>query len=276
MTGELALEVHGARGSTAVSGPAFARYGGNTTCFATVLADGHHLIVDAGSGLGRVQAAWEAGGRRAFEGTLLLTHFHWDHIQGLPTFAPLFEASTRLHIVASPPEGMTVEEALDGAMRPPWFPVRFRDVPARVTYEVAGEGPASVGAVQVTAARLRHPGGALGFRIVRGGRALVVATDVEGGEPEHDRALRMLADGAAVLVHDAQYTPAEYVAGKQGWGHSTWELAVAMASAAGVGRLVLTSHEPRRSDEQLDAIVASAQRVFPETTAAAEGARIIL
>jgi phosphoribosyl 1,2-cyclic phosphodiesterase len=276
VTDGLAIEVHGARGSTGVSGPAFARHGGNTTCFAAVLADGYHLIVDAGTGLGRVQAGWEAGPRAPFEGTLLLTHFHWDHIQGLPTFAPLFDTSTRLHIVASPPPGVSIEEALDGAIRPPWFPVRFRDVPARVTYEEAGEAVMGVGGVQVTATRTHHPGGALGFRIAYGDRALLVATDHEGGDPRHDAALRSLAEGATVLLHDAQYTPAEYAAGQQGRGHSTWEHAVGAASAARVERLILTSHDPQRTDEQVDAIVAAARGAFPRTKAAAEGQRIIL
>jgi len=263
------LAVHGARGSAAVSGAPFARYGGSTTSFATRLPDGHHVLFDCGSGLGRLQA--ELAADRPFEATVFLTHFHWDHLQGLATFAPLYEPSTRLHFVAVPPEGMTIAEALDGVIRPPWFPARFRDAPATVTYEPLGEQAVRLGSIEVVGARLSHPGGVTGYRFECGGRALVLATDVEVGTGTHEASFRSLADGADVLIHDAQYTPAEYEATKRGWGHSTWEEAARAAVECGASRLVLTSHDTARTDDQVDMIVAAARAIHPETEGAFEG-----
>lgn len=263
------LAVHGARGSAPVSGPAFARCGGNTTCFATRLADGHHVLFDCGSGLGRMQE--ELSAARPFEATIFLTHFHWDHLQGLPTFAPLYESSTRLHFVAVPPEGMSIAEALDGVIRPPWFPVRFKDAPAIVTYEPLGEQTVRLGNLEVVGAPLAHPGGVTGYRIESDGRALVLATDVEAEAGTHEASFRSLADGVAVLVHDAQYTPAEYREAKRGWGHSTWEDAARAAVECGASRLVLTSHDTTRTDDQVDALVAAARAIHPATEGAFEG-----
>ena len=107
VTGALAIEVHGARGSTAVSGRPFLRYGGNTTCFSITLPDGHHVIIDAGTGLGRLQRQVADSGSLAIDATILLTHVHWDHIQGLPSFAPLYEPGSRIRIIASAPDGRT-------------------------------------------------------------------------------------------------------------------------------------------------------------------------
>lgn len=255
-----------------MSGPAFAKYGGHTTCFEIVLPDGHHLIFDGGSGLLRLQATLaESGEQRPFEATIFLSHFHWDHIQGLPFFAPLYVPTTRILGVAAPPAGHTVDSALDEVLRPPWFPVALHDAPADLTFEVLTPSPVRVGDVEVTGVPLNHPGGVTGYRIAVGGRLLVIATDVEAGDPAGDAALRRLADGADVLVHDAQYTPEEWATTRQGWGHSTWEHATAVATAAGVGRLVLTSHDPERTDEGVDAILHAARGRFAATEAAAQG-----
>jgi ribonuclease BN (tRNA processing enzyme) len=161
-------------------------------------------------------------------------------------------------------------------MRPPWWPVPFSDVQAKVTWETLPAGPLKVGPIEVRGARLRHPGGVVAYRLEHRARAVVVATDVEGGEPKHDAAIRALADGAAVLVHDAQYRPEEYRDGREGWGHSTWEHASSVARDAGVEHLVLTSHEPNRTDDGVDAIVAEARAVFPSVEAAYEGQQIPL
>src|SRR5690606_34545101 len=128
-----------------------------------------------------------------------------------------------------------------------------------------------IGDIAVVGAPLPHPGGVTGYRLEWGGRALVLATDVEVGAGTHEASFRSLADGVEVLIHDAQYTPAEYRAAKRGWGHSTWEEAARAAVECGAPRLVLTSHDTTRTDDQVDAIVAAARAIHPATDGAFEG-----
>jgi len=266
------LHVHGVRGSTPVSGPAFARYGGHTSCFSIRLGPAELLIVDCGTGLLSLQEELHALGMTdGLHATVLLTHFHWDHIQGLPFFGPVYDSSARFHIIASSPDDMTIEEALEGAIRPPWFPLGFSDWPAEFTFEELSEEPLSIGGLKVRSTALLHPGGVQAYRIEHGDRSIVLATDVQAGDAEADRELRSLARNASVLIHDAQYTAEEWSGAHEGWGHSTWEHAVAVAHDAGVERLILTSHDPSRSDADVDALVVAARPAFPALEAAFPG-----
>ena len=272
----LQLLVHGARGSAPVSGPQFAHYGGYTSCFEVVSPDAHRLIIDCGSGLRCLEAGLEKRGEQAapFEATVLLTHFHWDHIQGLPFFGPLYRPTTRLHFVASPPQGFDVAAALASVLRPPWFPVDFLESGAQLSFQTLSDGPLSIGSLEITSSGLNHPGGVTGYRVAHDGGVLVTATDVEAASEESRFAVARFAEGATVLLHDAQYTPAEYEASRRGWGHSTWQHATRVAADAGVGRLVVTSHDPTRTDEQVAEIVGLARAEFRATEAAFEGQRI--
>jgi len=269
----------GVRGSVPVSGPQYQRYGGATTCFEVDLEDnpgifeGHRLLIDAGTGALSINSEPFTGPRHF---TILLTHLHWDHTLALPFFAPLYQPQNQFDFFGHRADGqlageMSIDDAIEAVMQPPWFPVSFRSAPAEKRFHHLEGEPFTIEDISVSYARLYHPQGVTGYRLERDGAVLVVATDVEHGDADSDQAVRELARDADVLIYDAQYHPQEYQDGKIGWGHSTWQAAVDLARQASVERLVLTSHDPARADEEVDAIVAQAREQFPDTEAAAEG-----
>ena len=267
MPNDLTIQFHGVRGSLATPGLATAHVGGNTSCV-EVRAGDTRIVLDAGSGLRALGDTLITRGPT--ETTILLSHLHWDHIQGLPFFVPLFVPGNRIKIVSGPNGIMPLHEALRRQMSAPFFPVAFDELGADVVArEVRASSTFHVGPVRVHAVKLNHPDPVYGYRLEHGGRSIVYATDTEHFACV-DPALRRLAAGADVLVYDAQYTPEEYP-GKVGWGHSTWTAGVELARAAGVGQLVLFHHDPRRSDAQVAEIEARAQAQFPSTIAAREG-----
>jgi phosphoribosyl 1,2-cyclic phosphodiesterase len=229
------------------------------------------LLIDAGTGALTLNGEL-AGGPTRF--SILLTHLHWDHTLALPFFGPLYDPRNCFDFYGTPPDGMGIEDAIDAVMQPPWFPVSFRSAGAEKYFHHLNGAPFTIADIEISHARLYHPQGVTGYRLQRERSVLVVATDVEHGDPLSDRAVRQLAAGADVLIYDAQYYPEEHVRTKKGWGHSTWEAAVALAEDAGVGRLLLTSHDPSRTDESIDRIVSQARARFPNTDAVAEGMKI--
>lgn len=265
--------VHGTRGSVAVGGVPFERYGGATICLAAELEPDHFLVLDAGTGIREFQRT--IPGDRPLRFSFLLSHYHWDHLLGLPFFRPLYESQHRIDFYAHPSERHSVERSIAGVLQPPWFPVPLEDTSAEKHYHDVGEDPWQLGSLTVHAARLHHPQGVTGYRIAGKRSSLVFATDVEAGEPASDDRLSDLAAHASVLVHDAQYLPDEY-GGHLGWGHSTWEHAVRAAQRADVKRLVLISHDPDRTDEGVDALLSRARAVFPNTDAAYPGMQLTL
>ncbi len=262
----------GVRGSIASPGALTAGVGGNTSCVEVRCGD-ELLILDAGTGLRGLGDELLRRGQRRVE--LLLSHLHWDHVQGLPFFVPLYLPGTEL-VLHGPAFGRgRLERALSRQMSAPGFPVDFADVGASVSLVERRHGSRfAIGDVKVTAAKLNHPGGVLGYRIEYAGRTLVYATDTEHYRCV-DPALRDLAQGADVLVYDAQYTPEEYRGelgpSKVGWGHSTFESGAELCGAAGVKQLVLFHHDPRRSDAAVEAIEDRARALLPGTIAAREG-----
>jgi len=224
------------------------------------------LLIDCGTGLRHVDVD-PAGPGVNFD--ILFSHFHWDHIEGLGFLAPIFMEQHHFSFYGHP-EGMTVREALEGALCPPWFPIALSDTPSAKTYQRLETESFTIGDVQVTPCALNHPQGVLGYRFDRAGKSIAFATDHEAGDPAIDAALLDWARGADVLVHDAQYTDDDYEA-HRGWGHSTWHRAVDTAIAAGVGRLVTISHAPTRTDDELDALTAIARKRFPNTEAGRAG-----
>lgn len=268
----------GVRGSIASPGEDTVLVGGNTSCVEVRCGD-ERIVLDAGTGLRGLGARMmtEAGGRgaAALRATVLLSHYHWDHIQGLPFFVPLYVPGTELRVVGQRTGLLTLRETLAHQMSAPVFPVRLDEIGARLEGTEALPGAdLRIGEARVRTAKGNHPGGVLAYRVDFDGRSVVYATDTEPFGAV-DPALVRLAEGADVLVHDAQYTPAEYPS-KVGWGHSTYLDAAALAREAGVDTLVLYHHDPARDDAGVLALEAAARAVHPRTVAAREGGRIEL
>jgi phosphoribosyl 1,2-cyclic phosphodiesterase len=267
----------GVRGSIASPGPHTAAVGGNTSCVEITTPSGDVIILDAGTGIRALGD--DLVRRKVGAAHLLLSHLHWDHIQGLPFFVPAWLPSSRLEIVGARSTGtpeLGLEASLSLQMQPPHFPVRLSDMRSQLAFREVDSGDVvSVGDATIRAARLNHPGGVMGYRVEAGGRAIVYATDTEHFANGPDRDLIALARGADVLIYDAMYTDAEHTT-RVGWGHSTWNAGVAVADAAGVDRLVLFHHDPGRTDAQVDAIERQAAIHRPGTVAAREGLEVRL
>ncbi len=272
----LSVKFWGVRGSCATPGVEFARFGGNTPCI-EVRAGATTLILDAGTGIRRLGQSLLAKGK--VDVTLLLSHVHWDHIQGLPFFAPLYVPGTRIH-VAGGANPMPLRDCLHRQMSAPNFPVDLRDVAATLTFfEMRDRQRAVLGDAEVTAVRANHPDGVYAYRIEHKGRSIVYATDTEHYSCVDKRLLSLCKD-ADVLIYDTQYLPEEYSGergmSRIGWGHSTYEAAATLAQAANVRELVLFHHDPERTDEQVIALEARAQALFASSKAAFEGMELSL
>jgi phosphoribosyl 1,2-cyclic phosphodiesterase len=263
----------GVRGSIASPGPETALVGGNTSCV-EVRCGSEHIVLDAGTGL-RTLGNELMKRKGPLSTTLLLSHFHWDHIQGLPFFVPAYLPTTKLGVVGSSDGRHTLRDKLSRQMTEPHFPVQLDDLSAELTYREVRPGQTfEIGDVRVRVARLNHPGGVYAYRLEHEGRSVVYATDTE-----HyaciDPMLLALARGADMVVYDAQYTPEEYRGekggSKVGWGHSTYVAGAELAKAAGIGQLVLFHHDPQRTDEGVAGIEQAAQALFADSVAAREG-----
>ena len=268
-TNQLQVRVHGVRGSMPNPDPSVAGYGGDTLCIEIDTADSsHRLLVDAGTGIRKVDVP-TGEDKAGIEVDLLLSHFHLDHLAGLPFFTPIYQPQHTIRFYGRA-EGMTVHEAIDGALRPPWFPVPVCDSPSKKTFTDLDGEPFEIEGFRITPIWLHHPQGVTGYRIESDDRVIVVATDHESGDPDADDRLVDAARGANLLVHDAQYIEADY-AEHAGWGHSTWRRAIESAERAGVERLLMVSHDIHRTDAELDAIVAKVQVERPWVDAARTG-----
>jgi phosphoribosyl 1,2-cyclic phosphodiesterase len=233
------------------------------------------LMIDAGTGArGLGQSLAEETGGRPIHLNLLLTHFHWDHIQGIPFFTPLYSSENQVAFWSGFP-AQTTREVLEGQMAHPYFPVPFAMLAARrEVRQLTGE-PQNLSDFQVRTFPLNHPQGAWGYRVETSGKSIVHASDFEHGDSKSDAILRDFAQGADLLIYDAQFTPEEYPS-HVGWGHSTWLEAARVAQDAGVGRLVLFHHHPDHDDAAMDRILAAARGQFDRTEAAVEGQSIFL
>ncbi len=250
------VRFHGVRGSTPCHGDDIARYGGNTSCV-SVVADGEDpLLFDLGTGLRYF--GLKCG--LPFTGTCLVSHLHWDHVQGLPFFTPLAHTDTRLVVYApSEHDGRSAAEVLASTIHPPLFPVGLDGFPGQVEIR---EPPRRfrVGGFEIESAPVPHVGDAVGYRVTHAGASVAYISDhqqpLDGARIADGVA--ELCDGVDLLIHDAQYTPAEF-ARKSDWGHCTVEYAVWLAGVVGARRLALYHHDPTHDDDMLDRLTAGAK-----------------
>jgi phosphoribosyl 1,2-cyclic phosphodiesterase len=291
------LKFWGTRGSIPSPGPDTVRFGGNTPCVEVRLAGDNLVIFDAGTGLrGLGDALMAAGG--SMNAFLAISHPHWDHIQGFPFFKPAFVAGNELTIIGAQTRNITLRQVIASQMDKVYFPIQLNELKAKIRFLPVREESIPVFEGTLSSQFLYHPAFALGFRLTVGSRSIVYMTDNEPFDREIARSAknvdRNIVDlymqqkgdpnqrvfdfvrGADILIHDATYTPEEYVQ-HVGWGHSDYLLALKVASEAGVGTLVLFHHEQSRTDDRIDEIVTRCRKEIAlrgyrfDCIAAAEG-----
>jgi phosphoribosyl 1,2-cyclic phosphodiesterase len=236
------------------------------------LDNGTIIILDCGSGLrGLGKSLSREFGARPVVAYVFLSHFHWDHIQGIPFFLPLYKKGNAFFFHSVSGKARELRGAVEGQMVTPYFPVDMSIMGAvRHFYDIGKEAVDVNGAILSTI-RLNHPQGCVGYRIEADGGTLVYATDTEPGSKIHDRNVRKLAKGADVFIYDCQYTVEQLLNEKKGWGHSSWAEGVKIARECGTGRFVLFHHDPDSDDEFVDQLVAQAQEHFPNSIGGEEG-----
>lgn len=263
------------RGSTPCHGDDIARYGGNTSCVSVDVPDHDPIVFDIGTGA-RYFGLQNVDG--PFRGSLLVTHLHWDHVQGLPFFPPLLRSGNHLDFYAPiQGDGASVEEVMRSMVCPPLFPVEFGVLPGDVAFHAKGDEEFMIGDVRVMSRLIPHVGNTLGYRLdASGGSVAYLSDHQQPGIDVYeatDNALE-LCDGVDVLIHDAQYTRAEFEQ-KADWGHCTAEYAMWLAQEAGAKQLVLFHHDPTHDDDCVDRIVEDVEAfrgpTGPDVIAAREG-----
>jgi phosphoribosyl 1,2-cyclic phosphodiesterase len=270
------IKFWGVRGSTPAPQPENMRYGGNTSCVEVRIGEKIYIF-DCGTGfrvLGN-QLRREFNGKPIFA-HVFVSHFHWDHIQGMPFFAPLYDGPDNRFAFHSSNRTSTIQRVMQEQMAPPYFPVGLRDMKARRDFYNLDEGRVQIDDLTVETKWLNHPQGCLGFRLETKEGVFVYATDNEPGSPVFDANVRKLAEGADVLIYDAQYLPEEYEARRRGWGHSHWREAVRVVMESGAKELVLYHHDPEHDDRCIDGVVEEARNHFARVRAAAEGMEIVV
>ena len=269
---------YGVRGSIPVTGHEFQEFGGDTTC---VYLEGpeRSVILDAGTGiraLGKDLASDQELGitRPCF---LAFSHFHWDHIQGLPFFLPAYDGRRSFSISAIGAEGdaRTLREIFARQMQEQYFPVSLDEMGAKIEFFHTDESHLSIEDASVTVRRHNHPGGAYSYRFSTSDRKIITyCTDIEHGECI-DQNIVDLARGSDLLIHEGQYTSEELPRYK-GWGHSSWEQAIEVAEQAEVKQLVITHHDPDHDDEFLRNVEKQCQARFKNCQLARQGTKIEL
>lgn len=273
------ITFYGVRGSTPCPTEGNRRYGGNTSCVA-VEAEGHApLVFDLGTGLRIWGETLALDG--SFHGHALVTHVHWDHVQGLPFFVPVLAAGASLDVYGPPPPDGTLEQCFKTFVAPPYFPVCIDELPGSITFHDVTDSDMAVGDAKVMIRTVPHTGLTNGYRVEQDGAVVTYISDhqmpIDGSMDIADSVLE-LCDGADLLIHDSQYTPDEFTQ-KAHWGHCTVDYAVHVAREAGVRQLALFHHDPSHDDDIVDCLLAGAQAMAGddfEVIAAAEQTTVVL
>ena len=260
------------RGSIPTPGPATVRYGGNTSCVEVRSGD-DIIILDAGSGLRALGRALLAEFKnQPLNLTLLLTHTHWDHIQGLPFFAPIYDPRCQLRILGGEGARKGLVNALTGQMESTYFPVPFAKLPSNIEIEELKDFNLNIGSVCVRAQRANHPGLCVGYRLFSPDGLVAFFPDAESSQGGEDREMIEFLRDVDVLILDSQYDSAEYKK-HIGWGHGCVDDSVALALQAGVKQLCLFHHDPDHDDKQIDAFVKHARQLVAKQQGEIESGR---
>jgi phosphoribosyl 1,2-cyclic phosphodiesterase len=247
--------IWGCRGSLSTPGASTVRYGGNTSCVEVRTPSGALIVLDAGTGIRNLGAA--LAGEEVKELDLVLTHLHLDHIEGLGFFAPLFDPECVVRVWGPRPVDGSLHDLLAAYLSPPYFPVPFENIPAQISFTEVGEESWEIGGLRIASVPVKHPGTTLGYRLSQNGTSLAYIPDNEPGlEPGSGLSV---SGGADVLLHDAQFTDAEY-SSRVGWGHSAVSHFVAYLAEAAPGRALMFHHDPSHADRQLEEMLAEVRR----------------
>jgi phosphoribosyl 1,2-cyclic phosphodiesterase len=256
------VELWGTRGSLPTPGASMVRYGGNTSCVQVTLSDGTQLVLDAGTGIRNLPADLGSAGQPVH---ILLTHLHLDHIQGLLFFPPLFRPGVEVTLWGPSAPGLSLERRIGRYLSAPLTPVEIRELPCRLDFRNCPSTRWNIGPARITAEAVTHRGPTLGFRIEEGGNSLCYLPDHEPaiiGDIDKLEAEWLsgsaLARDVDLLIHDCQYMDAEYPA-HLGWGHSSLTQALQFARRVGARHTLLFHHDPRHTDDQLDAMLNEAR-----------------
>ncbi|HVG41007.1 MAG TPA: MBL fold metallo-hydrolase [Chitinophagaceae bacterium] len=272
------VKFYGVRGSIPACGKEFQVYGGNTTCIRIFRETVNRLVIfDAGTGIRNLGKDIIAQGIHQSVINIIFSHFHWDHIQGLPFFAPAYNKEQQIGILVMGKERKykDLKEIFSLPMQMEYFPVELQSMGAQFEFLSLGDTETFYGAT-VTAVPQHHTllSGSYGFRIQDESGSLVICTDLEHLNGLDD-GIVTLAKDADLLIHDGQYTPAEYERYK-GWGHSSWEQAVEVAIKANVKKLIITHHDPDHDDAFLEMMEKECQKAFPNSCFAKEGMEVMV
>ena len=260
----------GVRGSVPTPWKDAMMIGGNTSCVQVIPNSQQLIILDAGTGLRLLGDQLQEQNSGPVKGHILLSHTHWDHIQGFPFFIPAYRPGNHFTIYGANWAQKNLKNILSAQMRAPYFPVELTQMGAQLDFMELEEETIEIEDLRITTRSFNHPGGVYGFRIEQEGQVLVFATDMEYTEDTLDQRLIDFAQDADMLIYDAQYTPAEHTL-KAGWGHSTHIAAAHLARLAKVRSLLLFHHDPSHSDQKLAQMEAEARQIFPASYLASEG-----